>query len=751
MRSKVIFRSRQEVQYRDLTDIEDFAAATFEDLTRDALYDGKAFSGFEVTQATTSEVTVAKGRFYNNGRMFYRDSSTTVPLASLLPLVTRKKVAIVVWGLQAEIDESPRDFVVDVETNVTEPQQVTMHMANTVQMQAIAGTENPDPQPPTTYDAAAIPVAYVTLATTGIIAIEPVVGNRMPNLKDVQTSVAALQLWKDQTDPRIATLTSEIAEIKRRLAGLGDQKDLFDIAADVARLKDIAGLPDDYADYGADRFLSADETDTTDPELLAKVEEGIRFSAEAENEQAIALFNPLDPNVKVNSSIIMPAYDHTRRVSVVDYISELSISQYGFQTIEMKQLTMSRERIRYGTEFTVCTNAAWFRSGQYDPITHIFRKDGETFEVLDNPDTFGGTAHFIRVRQYWRDWVEEPYWTAVTIDRSISGASVAQTFLNAQDGWLTRLSVWFTRLAASGNVTVAITETNSSGAPDPDRTICWVTVDYANLRLGWTTIDLPATFLKAGKKYGIRLITNADHWIGMASGNKYTHGTFFYTTDGSFFAGDLTRDMMFALDFAQFRASRVEVQLTPMSLSGGIAAIDIMTSMVTSTVATATFEVQIAGKWYSIDNVTRDLLIGLPPLLPMRVVFNGTTDVQAGILTTGSRVYYSRPRTSFKHISTPRLLSADTSTVRVRLQMEAWNSAHHAISCKLKIGGTLETPDTTETRDLGLDPNTGQATIVRTYVFNLDTPTDEFQIVTEGTTTTALDTYHVAERVDVES
>ena len=68
----------------------------------------------------------------------------------------------------------------------------------------------------------------------------------------------------------------------------------------------------------------------------------------------------------------------------------------------------------------------------------------------------------------------------------------------------------------------------------------------------------------------------------MASGNKYTHSTFFYTTDNVYYAGDLTRDMVLALDFAAFRAPRVEVQARPLSLNGGIAAVDLIASMVST-------------------------------------------------------------------------------------------------------------------------------------------------------------------------
>lgn len=752
MRETVIFRDRQELQAADFTNLQAYARQTFDDLVRDAIHDGKGFAGFEVTQASSSEVTVAPGRLYADGAMFFRDTATTVQLAAQLPLVTRKKVAIVVWGLSADVDTESRDFLVDVQTGETEPQVVAMHSARAVQMQAVGGIEGPDPQPPANLDVNVLPVAYVTLSTSGVEAIEPVVGNRLPNVSEHHQLLAALTQWKELIDPRIATIVSEVADMKRQIGGVSDQRDLFQIAADMARVKEVLGLPSDYAEYGADRFLDDSESATTDPEYLAKVDEGIRFADDNAGVSPIAVFNPLDPNVKISSDLILPAWSHARRLTVSNYAGETSLSQYGYQTVEMRQLTMRRERIRYGCNYSVCTNWGWYRSGRYDPIGHIFKRAAEIFDI-DADDReyyyYGQGYRWLRSRHYWRDWIEVPYWKTLVTPHSVTGASVAQTFLNAQDGWLTRVWVWFTRLAGSGNVTLAICETTENGAPNPANAIAYIAVPYGSLKIGWTAIDLPPTFLRAGKLYALRLITNADHWIGMASGNQYTHGTFFYTTDNVFYAGDLTRDMMFALDFAQFSAPRVEVQLAPLSLSGGMAAIDLMAAMVTSSVAQLSFELQVAGKWTPLSQVAPNLLVGLPPLLAFRAVFLGTKDVHAGLLAADSSVAVSRPRTGFKHISQPRLLAAPTSQVHVVLRAEAWSADHHALTCKLNTVGGLETPDTVETRDLGVDQTTGQAAIERTYAFNLAQPVSSYSIVIEGATTTALDAFHVAERVDI--
>ena len=40
------------------------------------------------------------------------------------------------------------------------------------------------------------------------------------------------------------------------------------------------------------------------------------------------------------------------------------------------------------------------------------------------------------------------------------------------------------------------------------------------------------------------LVSNANHKVGIADGQGYLDGTFFFSTDGSYYVGDLTKDMM---------------------------------------------------------------------------------------------------------------------------------------------------------------------------------------------------------------
>lgn len=748
MERKVTFRDRQEQQAADHNNLQAFVAETFDDLVFDAIHNGKAFAGFETTATGTTEVTIQPGQLYAAGAMHVARDVTVKSLFEYLPVATRRKVALVTWATEGDVDVQPRDFLINVDTGETEPQAVSMEHRRVANVGTQPGIESPDPSPPVLSEVL-LPFAIVTLTTTGIESIEMVVSNRLPRLRDMHASVKTLISWKDATEPRITTIASDITALASRIGGTTTQRDLFRVYADVARLKELADLPDDYADYAADRFLTKDETDVANVNLLAKVEEGVRFADANAGLSELNVFSTLDPNQVISGGVLLPKHGHVTRLNIDGYVGEVSVSQYGYQTFDVVERMMSRRRIRYGTTYTVCTNNAWWRSGTYDPASHIFRHiNGETFEILDNPDTHGGNVHYIRFRQFWYDVYEEPYWDYVVNDHTITGAQVAQSVLNSQDGWLTKVGFYLTRRAGSGNLNLTICET-VAGAPDLSKAVMHMTVPYEQLKLfpQQTLVSIPPTFLKAGSRYAVVITTNADHWLAMASGNSYAQGTFFYSTDGAFYQGDLTRDLMLELQFARFNAPRVEIALQPLQLDGGIAAIDILADTIVPGATELRYEVQVGGAWVPLSEVDTRALITLPPLLPLRAIFLGTSDIMPGLKLVGSQVLVSRPRTTFKHISTARILPAPTSTVRLQLRLESWSQANHACTANLKVGvgfATTEAPDVTETVIVD------DYAIIKTFTFNLAAPVSTFKIEIDGSTTSALDVFHVGERVDVE-
>lgn len=745
MERLVNFRDNQEQQADDHNNLQAYVRESFDDLVFDAIENNKAYAGFDSTATGTTEVTSQPGRLYTNGAVHIQLDAVKTELFTYLPTVTKKKVVLVTWASETgELRVEGRDFLINVDTGETQPKSVPMESRRVANVSPRAGVESPDPQLPPIADTE-LAFAIVTLNTNGIESVEMVAENRLPRLSDVADQLKLIIDWKEITEPRITTIASDITNLANQVNGVANNRDLFNLFADVARLKEIAELPDDYAAYGADRFLTSDESDTTNINYLAKVEEGIRFSDANAGLSELNVFSAFDPNQSITNGLLLPAYSNVTRLNITGYSGEVSISQYGYQTVDVVQKMMSRQRIRYGTTYTYCTNSAWWRSGSYDPVTHIFTRNGETFLVLSG-DT-SKNHQMIRLEQFWVDTYEEPYWDYVVNNLSITGALVAQSFLNSQDGWLTQIGFYLTRKAANGNITLTVVET-TNGAPDLTKAVMSTTVDYAKLKVypAQTLVDVPPTYLKAGTRYALVITTNANHWIAMASGNSYAQGTFFYSTDGAFYQGDLTKDAMITLNFASFDNPRVVITLQPLQLDGGIAAIDINADMIVSAACQLVFEVQVNGNWMPLSAVNTQALIGLPPLLPLRAVFVGTSDIMPGLKLAGSQVLVSRPRTVFKHISTECIRVSSTS-VRVQVRYENWNTANHTVACSLLVGAAF---DTVETADVTETVVENDYAIHRTYTFTLAEAHSSFKIVFDGTTSSALDVFHVSERVDVE-
>lgn len=747
----VIISQDQQLTDTDLNKIGEFQRSSLDHVVADGIEPGRKFTGFTVIGSGPAEVTVGAGRLYAAGAVYARDDvgGVVIDLINNLPVVTNKIVAIAVWGQAVETATEPRTFLVDVDTEQTEARAVATESRRFANVNAVSGVEAADPLPPA-LDANVLAVAYVRLSPAGIVSITPVDENRLESTRNVANRAKELELWRGRAGARLDVLDTSVAGIQAALRGLAPNVLVFDMARDVARLKELSELPDTYTYYSADRYLTTDESDVANPDWLCKVEEGAKFPPAAERVAQMDLLNPIDPLVVKQNNFILPAFTEIERAKVTGNDAELSIAQYQYQTIETVQRERARTRIRYGGSQTVCTNGAWWRSGTYDPVTNIFRRNGEEWEV-DPADRPNATINhkWIRVTQFFVDTYSENYWENVVVTESVSGSFVAETFLNAEPGYITAVGLYFTRKAATGDVTLMIVETEN-GKPRFDAAVARVNFAAANIQT-WpnvTKIPLPPTYLEKGKRYAIVPATPGNHFLATVQGNKNANGSLFYSTDGAFAQGDLTRDLAFTLYYAQFPSPRVEVQLQGLQLENGIADIDLNFDSMAPEGTEIVFEVQVAGAWKPLKAYDTNILVGLPPLLPLRVVLLGTTDVMPGF-GSGPRfeAKTSRPRADFTHISTARELPAPCDTVEVTLRLEYWDAGRHTAVAKLRTGGTFATIETADAVvDIATpDPNA----ILRRFTFNLAAPVSAYKIEIEGTTNNVLLPFHVAERYDL--
>jgi hypothetical protein len=764
MESTVIYRDRQELQSADLNNTQDFVRASMDHVVRDALDGGKAYSGFSATKTASTEVTLSGGRLYAGGAVYARNEDIIVDLFNVLPLVTRKRVAIVTFGQDVETDVQPRDFLIDAQTGTTEPQSVAMESLRRAEISTVAGTEGPDPSYPAT-DANVTVIAYLLLDTTGVVAIEQWKATQLPNLRNVAGRTVALENWRGQISGQVDTLRTDLSTLADRLAGYATKSEIVELTEQLDELRSEVYAPGAYIYYGTNHFLTADGSDPDHPDFDALVEEGIRFPRTGSQTSTLALLNPNNVYVTNNGGFVMPKYQSAVRLDLTGYSSEIRLAQYSFESTEIRQLSRARTRRRYGNSNIVCTNSRWWRQGTYDLASNIFRTAGETWEVTNGvPDVMpngarvpNGNVHWIRVRRFWIDTFEEQYWDRVTTSSTISGQQAAQTFLNSQDGWLSQVGLYFSRKAAAGDVTVLVTET-AYGMPDLSRVISRTSLPVADIQVGAisTELGLPSlvetrlpitpTFLTAGRRYAIVLVTTGDHYVALTNtDNGVVQGTFFVSTDGAFFAGNLVDDMKMRLYFARFERTRVSIELTALQLAGGILDLDVLHPGVTPPACRLDIEVQVNGAWVALDgDANGPDLSGLPGILPVRMTLTGTTDLMPGFGLTGSQAVVSRPKTAFSWVSEERELGSPTTSVKIISDLQHYDEATHDCTVTLLTGAGLAV---VEAADVVEDRVLADGTIRRTSIFNV-TSVSNYAVKIVGSTVSAAVPFLVSELIE---
>jgi hypothetical protein len=439
---RVYFRDYQEQQSADHNNIQAYAQQSFDDIVDAVVTKANRYAGFNVTKSAQAEVTIAPGLFFQAGGAIYsRVTPLVQSMVQYLPAAAQRIVAISVFGQENDTDVTERDFLVNVNTGETEPQAVAMTRSRDATLVFTPGAESADPQNPPVSTANAI-IAFVLLDPTQVVSITMNPDAQVSSTEGLDLRAKLLEAFKAVIEPRVLSLASDIAAIKGQLALLGQQRDISRLYEDMARVKERVEIPDTASDYGDDRYLTTAKSDVTNAQLQgydAKVQEGIRFPDANANESEADIFSANDPNAaKAANGLLLPAYDEILKMSIGPFQTDLGIAQYGFQTYNIVQETIARQRIRYGSIYTHCTNDSWWQSGTYDPVTQTFKaSDGETFIVLD-PQLALQNHQMVRVEQYWVDSWTEPYWEFVTVNHTITGAQVAQSFLVSNDMWLTR-------------------------------------------------------------------------------------------------------------------------------------------------------------------------------------------------------------------------------------------------------------------------------------------------------------------------
>lgn len=720
MEKQVIFRDRQELQSADLNAIGQHAGDAIAHLVLDAVSGALKFTGGAVSAKSATEVDVAALRFYNGGKVYASEQTETLNLFQYLPLVAKKCVAVVVWGEVIDTDVQPRDFLVDLTTGATEPQAVAMAKLWKANVNLQPGNESVDPQPPV-LQTGTLAIALVYLTPGGVERIELQDASRLPTLQGHEQRLFEHEAWRTQAEPRISSIATDLAGLAKKTMSLVGRDTVVELANDVARLKAKVNLPTAYASYESDYYGNTDKSDAAGVGYSAAIKNGLLFPTAGQASVGLALFNPYDAGIKRSAEdLVLPAYTDRARIQTSGYSGDISASQYQVQSQTIREYTATVWDYTYGWNYNYYNG--WWNSWYWNYYGY-------------NWGWYGYYGY--RVAR------QETRYELQTVTTSYNGAIIGQTFLVSNAMWLTKVGLQFTQIGASGDVMVAVCETEG-GKPDLLKTLTRVTVARGDLKKypEETAIPVPPVLLEAGKRYALVLITQGDHRLATVSGNDYTQGTLFFGTDGDYFTGDLTKDLMFTLYAAQFAQPRVEVVLQSVSLAGGISDINIAAPQIVPDGCELRYEIQVGGKWYPLGDAAMRLST-LPDIVPLRLVLLGTSDLAPAFRLAPNAITGSRAATSLAHWSKLRTLAAPSSSITVQVVVAQWDGAHHTLACEIKSGATTYTPATTVVRD---EPD-GQA---KRITFTFTPPAiSTYAIKLTGARSAASAPFVVVERTDV--
>jgi hypothetical protein len=717
MEKQVIFRDRQELQSADLNNIEEYAADSLQHLTQDAVTINLAFAGGITAAASATEITVAPVRFYNNGLSYIAETAQTLNLFQYLPLVTKKCVAVIVWGSEVDTLVEPRDFLIDLTTGATQPQAVAMLRLQSCNVNLLPGAESADPQPPVIQNGT-LAIAYVYLTPTGIDHIVMQDASRLPQLADHAARLATLETWKAIAEPRIASIATDLAALTIKTDGKADRESIIQLANDIAALKQSQVTPAN-AVTTTPNYGDANQSGVGESGYSARVVDGILFPFAASQTVNLALFNPIDPAVAVSAAnSVLPAYTSVERLKTSGYSGDVAISSYQSQALVITKFKPITHTEHYGPNIN--NHKKWYSRHGWD--NHGYLKDFET-------------PNFGSVKIKPKDDYELEQTTT-----NISGAMLAQTVLIPNAMWLTQVGLSFSQVAGSGDVTLAVTEV-TGGKPNLGRALALVTVTQANLKSypEETNIAIPPVFLRSGQRYAIVAITQGNHRLALVSGGANTQGQLFYGQDSDYNVQS-TNDLLFTLYAASFSLSRTVVNLQALSLTNGMTDIRIDVPEVIPKGCELFYEIQPSGSgaWYPLGDPTLRLAAA-PNLVNLRAVFLGTKDLQPALVLTNNAITVSRSDTAIVYFSTARTVASTTSIVLSSL-ISNWDNANHTLTPKIIVGGTEYAASvTTYTLEDG----------ARRYKHTFSVPAaTSYKVKVSGTRTAGAQPFSIVELID---
>jgi hypothetical protein len=814
----VIFRDNQETQAADFNNMQDYLGGSLDHVVNDAIEPQMSYYGFTVSKVAPTQINVSAGRLYNAGQVYARNDVVTIDLFNSLPVTQKKQIAVVCWGSTITQDIQPRDFIIDADTGQSQPQSVAMTTTRYCNVDVVPGVEGPSPQYPA-IDATDLLIAYVLVDPTGIVSVQQVTVNAIDNLRDLTDRVSSIEVFDAQIAGQVSTLTTALAALADQLRNYVLLADYQKLVTLVKEIWDLIHQPAAYMFYGTDNFLDNSQsflTGNVDGAYNASVREGLRFpGSNTSSTTTLQLLNPSDPGATISLDGFMLPTPSGARVRLdcsfnsLPWIEE-RILQYIFNgSFTIRHLRIARLRRRFGFPFlpSPLAQVLWYQA-QLDPTLGILAFTGESWavttlrDVAQHPEGSPDYPQhkFDRLRFYWLDRVDVYHWAKIVDLYPQSGQHICQTFLNAQDGWLSGVTIYMMSPLAQP-LAVLIAGTLDDGTPDHlHQTIRQVALDGPGVqacfdnpvligdlesvtsrtnRTGTVTrvtiktgppiyvypcrITFPPVFLESGKRYGLHFLSAFDHRFCISDQwdlFAVHQGVYWVSGNTGLYRWPSTtnpKSLRFMLHYAtwgQWQGNNqgaggtvvAEVQMQPLQLAGGIGGIDILAEAVEPPATSLSYQVQVAGVWQKFDadpnaSVT---FTGGPPMMPFKVVFMGTTDLMPGVaLQSRSQVILHGIRSNtYHHISTFIPVASAITHVKVICKLYQFVTAHHTCTASLHYLTTVH-----KSADVVADVTLDDGSVERTWTFNTASIPDGFYIEIDGTTDGTGDDFVVGQRI----
>ncbi|MGX1100259.1 hypothetical protein [Amorphus sp. MBR-141] len=714
MSSRMNFDDAEIASHTDFTGVGLFAQGAIDDLVADAIGYPNHWAAFTVAKASAQEVTISPGRYVAGREVYAQEEALTLNLQLHIPIATsdQRWVAILLRGEEVTENENrPFQTSEDPENSVVVMRPTPKRIRRRVTVVVQAGEINPVPVKPAVAETDAC-IAYVLLKATGIPddgGIEPGASTRVKTLYEVEGRLTTLEVDLDALFLRTAVIETQITNLNDKVTEIPRRETIRQMQRDIGAARLLLDLPDEMRSYVYDNGLVPDRWDTGHGSWLARVSEGIRYGFSQTNTGQLVPTAPSSADIMWTGERMMPAFDQVARIANGSIDTTIAISQLAHTEVEAIMKTVPRIRVTYGPTVQVCENTAGWAALADAQIGTMLRHDGEEFEVVEYYGDWEGLPDhsLYGIRQIRREVIEEAYWEYKTVAVGVNGSIFSQTFLVAQPMIATSLSLYFSRVAADGDVHLLLVETTPSAAPQVDKVIATATLAHGTIVQGWNNIPLALTMLEAGKRYAWVTVTTGAHSLGVSTGNKFANGTLFRLTDGAFAQGDLEQDFAFILYAARFRSPRTVVPFNPVVLTDGMTELDLLHSGWEPGGTKLQWEIKPAGQseWRVLEdgNPAANALVGLPASTEIRLVMVGTQDLAPMIqVDAWCRWTASRNRGDMKAISEEFAFGLSTTTIQTLYTVDAFDPAHHTFVPKIMVAGVEVDPDTTEIR---IDPD----------------------------------------------